>query len=71
MLSGPDCDFSGRLELGDGALGIVDFELVDHTRRHLLPNRGRGWVAQTAAGRELVLVGDNGSTGLGLIARPR
>lgn len=70
-LAGPGCDFSGRLEVGDGAIGLVDFELVDHTRPHLLPYRGRGWLADTASGRELVLVGDNGSVGLGLIARPR
>lgn len=70
-LAGPGCDFSGHLETGDGALGIVDFELVDTTRPHLLPYRGRGWLADTASGRELVLVGDNGSIGLGLIARPR
>lgn len=69
--SGTGCDFSGRLEVGDGAIGLVDFELVDHTRPHLLPYRGRGWLADTASGRELVLVGDNGSVGLGLIARPR
>jgi hypothetical protein len=65
------CAFSGRVETPDAVLGIVDFELVDTTRPHLLPYRGRGWLADTASGRELVLVGDNGSIGLGLIARPR
>lgn len=62
--------FSGRLELTDGAQGIIDFELVDTTRRHVLPYRGRGWLADTPTGRELVLIGDNGSNGLAVIARP-
>lgn len=67
----PGCVFSGRLELTDGAQGIIDFELVDTTRRHVLPYRGRGWLADTPTGRELVLVGDNGSNGLAVIARPQ
>lgn len=61
----PDrCEFAGRVLAGEGASGVLDFDLRNQRETALAPFRGRGWLQDTARGRELVLVGDNGTQGL-------
>jgi hypothetical protein len=63
------CRISGRVWVSDSANGFVDFELSDRLTQANPPFRGRGWLQREAGVERLVLVGDNGSTGFGLIGR--
>lgn len=63
------CRISGRVWISDSANGFVDFELSDRLTPANPPFRGRGWLQQEGGVERLVLVGDNGSTGFGLIGR--
>lgn len=63
------CRISGRVWVSDSANGFVDFELGDRLTPASPPFRGRGWLQREAGVERLVLVGDNGSTGFGLIGR--
>ncbi|MBD8526861.1 hypothetical protein [Pseudomarimonas arenosa] len=61
------CDFAGKISAGEGELGLLDVELTNQNDPLLSPYRGRGWLMEGPQGRELILVGHNGVTGLGLI----
>jgi len=63
------CHFSGRLSVPEGNIGLIDFELRADANPELAPYRGRGWLAEVNGTRELVLVGDNGVGGFGLVGR--
>ena len=65
------CELAGRYWLVDGEEGFLDFELfgVKNGRAEGLAYRGRGWLQADADGEAIVLVGDDGYSGLGLIAR--
>jgi len=63
------CHFSGRLRVPEGEAGLIDFELSADGNPELAPYRGRGWLAEVDGSRELVLVGDNGVGGFGLVGR--
>jgi hypothetical protein len=65
----PPCAIRGQVSLVDGATGFVDFELASALTPLEPPYRGRGWIEQGSGGRVLVLIGDNGVRGLGLVAR--
>ena len=68
---GEACAFAGQLGAAEGEHGLLDFALTDRLNSAVRGYRGRGWLAQTSLGFELVLVGDNGTQGLALIGRPR
>jgi len=65
------CHYVGELSIPFPGYAFVDFELArqgaaggqDQTRRY----HGRGWLERTATGAELVLVGSDGGSGVGLI----
>jgi hypothetical protein len=73
-LVGPDqdtCVLQGRYWLSDSEGGFFDFELrrTDGDGASALPFRGKGWLQNDSDGDAIVLVGNNGYVGLGLIAR--
>lgn len=51
----------------EGAIGLIDFDLKNLRNPALSDFRGRGWLQDTSTGRQLILIGDNGTTGLLLI----
>lgn len=69
QLTGPPCHLDGRVWISDAETGFLDFELVEHRFAGTPAYRGRGWLHQTESGTRLILVGQNGSAGLGIIAR--
>jgi hypothetical protein len=63
------CDLVGKLEVPDGDIGLVQFELRQVADKGLPPYRGRGWLSLINGQRILTLTGNNGSFGLGLVGR--
>jgi hypothetical protein len=63
------CALSGRLWLSEPQAGFFDFELADAERPAADPYRGRGWMEAREDGNRLVLVGENGANGLGVVGR--
>ncbi|MGQ0799332.1 MAG: hypothetical protein ACT4NL_04355 [Pseudomarimonas sp.] len=65
------CRFQGRYWLTDAEAGFFDFELRERETRVApeIAYRGRGWLQVDGQGEALIMVGDDGHTGLGLIAR--
>lgn len=61
-------DFVGHVSASEGEQGLVDFLLRSRTNPWLKPYVGRGWIDDSALGRRLVLIGDNGSNGFALVA---
>jgi hypothetical protein len=68
-LDSSDCEHIGTLSTPEGALGVIDFEMRSVVDPNLATYRGRGWLARANGERVLVLTGDNGSIGFGLIGR--
>ncbi len=71
-LQDPDaCSLRGRYWSNDTEAGWFDFELrhVDGGRAPDVAYRGRGWLQGDVDGEALLMVGDDGHTGFGLIAR--
>lgn len=62
-----DCRLQGRLRVVPANPGFVEFELQDREFPAQAAYRGRGWVQREGGVRRLVLVGDNGPTGFGLV----
>ncbi len=68
----PDsCRLRGKISAPEGQLGLLEFSAVDESLPALAGFRGRGWLIDSSRGRELVLVGDNGTVGLLVVTRPR
>ncbi|SDD12834.1 hypothetical protein [Aquimonas voraii] len=63
------CRLQGRLRVASANPGFVEFELEDLEFPAQAAYRGRGWVQREGGLQRLVLVGDNGATGFGLIGR--
>lgn len=63
------CDLVGKLEVPDGDIGLVQYELRSVADKELPPYRGRGWLTRINGQRILTLTGNNGSFGLGLHGR--
>ncbi len=63
------CGLRGRIWAADAQGGFIDFELAADNEPHSAPYRGRGWMERRAEGDRLLLVGDNGARGIGLVAR--
>lgn len=65
------CRLVGRYWLADAEQGFLDFELtdVDTVISPKVAYRGRGWLQSDGQGDALIMVGDDGYTGFGLIAR--
>jgi hypothetical protein len=61
-------DFVGHVSASEGEQGLVDFLLRSRNNPWLRPYVGRGWIDDSALGRRLVLIGDNGSNGFALVA---
>lgn len=64
-----ECKLEGQVWLSDPEEGFLSFELTDLRFPAAGAYRGRGWLHETARGRRLVLVGENGLNGLGFVAR--
>lgn len=64
---GDSCTHRGRLTTAEGTHGLIDFSLSDQLNPALAGYHGRGWLQDTPQGRQLVLIGDNGTQGLLLI----
>jgi hypothetical protein len=62
------CRFSGRYWLIDSEAGFFDFELTDQLNAGAT-YRGRGWMEVDTQGEAVVLIGDNGYTGMAFKAR--
>ncbi|MCB1610240.1 MAG: hypothetical protein R3F18_02020 [Lysobacterales bacterium] len=68
----PDsCRLRGRISAPEGQLGLLEFSVNDESRPALAGFSGRGWLIDSSRGRELLLVGDNGTVGLLVVTRPR
>lgn len=65
----PECRMTGTLRLASGNSAFVEFELDDQEFPALPTYSGRGWLQIAPDGQRLVLVGDNGPIGFGLIGR--
>lgn len=65
------CRLLGTLSTPEGQAGLIEFSAADQARPELGRYLGRGWLAETTAGRELILVGDNGTLGLLVVANRR
>ncbi len=63
---GSDCRYRGTVSLRTGSAGFFEFSLSDTTRSDL-PFVGRGWLQGEGDSLRIVLVGDNGPTGIGLV----
>jgi len=61
------CGFTGIVSTPDGADGVIDFQIRDMRVDNGSQYRGRGWLAEVDGVTELVLVGDDGAHGFGLI----
>lgn len=64
----PDCEFRGHVSALEGEAGLLDFRVQRTDDPRFASYSGRGWIDESAAGRRLVLVGDNGSNGFALVA---
>lgn len=64
-----DCRMTGTLRPASGNSAFVEFELKDQEFPALSTYSGRGWLQTAPDGQRLVLVGDNGPIGFGLIGR--
>lgn len=60
--------YRGHVSALEGASGLLDFRIGRSDDPRFAPYVGRGWIDESAKGRRLVLVGDNGSNGLVLVA---
>jgi hypothetical protein len=65
----PECRLVGRLQSVATNPAFVEFELEDRDFPTQSAYRGRGWLQGDAGTQRLVLVGDNGPTGFGLVGR--
>lgn len=65
------CRLRGTVTTPDGEFGLIDFTAADVRFPGLASYTGRGWLLDTASGRELNLVGDNGTIGLVVMAPAR
>ncbi len=65
------CQMLGQVSTPEGRFGLIDFVLADQLQPELARYRGRGWLLDTPTGRELILVGDNGTVGLLVTADAR
>jgi hypothetical protein len=65
---GSDCRYRGTVSLHAGSAGFFEFSLSDTTRSDM-PFVGRGWLQGEGDSLRIVLVGDNGPTGFGLVGR--
>jgi hypothetical protein len=65
----PGCRLVGRLQSVATNPAFVEFELEDRDFPTQSAYRGRGWLQGDAGTQRLVLVGDNGPTGFGLVGR--
>lgn len=63
-----ECYFAGTVGEFDAGMTMFEFELTD-PRLPNAPYRGKGWVRENT--RQLILVGESGSRGLGLVANER
>lgn len=63
---GSDCRYRGTVSLHTGSAGFFEFSLSDTTRSDM-PFVGRGWLQGEGDSLHIVLVGDNGPTGFGLV----
>ncbi|MCK7592894.1 hypothetical protein [Pseudomarimonas salicorniae] len=66
--SGSDCEYRGHVSALEGDAGLLDFRLQQVGDPRLPTYAGRGWIDDSNSGRRLVLVGENGSNGLALVA---
>lgn len=64
------CWLGGKVTAAEGAIGLLDFELADLSNPALAGYRGRGWLQESETGRQLILVGDNGTQGFLLTGKP-
>ena len=62
------CQYAGTVGEFDAGMAMFEFELTD-PRLPNEPYRGKGWVREDT--RQLILVGESGSRGLGLVANER
>lgn len=60
------CGYRGRLVPDPTDPGFLDMELITSDG---MVFRGRGWLEDTPSGRRLVLIGDNGQHGMGIVAK--
>ncbi len=65
----PECRLQGRLQPVAANPAFIEFELSDRQFAAQPAFRGRGWVQRGDSVERLVLVGDNGPIGFGLIGR--
>lgn len=63
-----ECEFRGHVSALEGEDGLLDFRLQRTDDLRFASYAGRGWIDESALGRRLVLIGDNGSNGLALVA---
>ncbi|MCB1601777.1 MAG: hypothetical protein KDI66_17275 [Xanthomonadales bacterium] len=70
-LSPETCQFRGTISAAEGQYGLLEFRAKDQRKPALAEYHGRAWLSETNTGRELVMVGDNGTVGLLAIAKPR
>ncbi len=65
------CRLRGTVTTPEGRFGLIDFTAFDVRFPGLASYTGRGWLLDTASGRELNLVGGNGTIGLLVAAQAR
>ena len=66
-----NCQFEGTVLAPEGQYGLLEFSATDRSRPALAAYQGRAWLKEDDLGRELIMVGDNGTVGLLVTARPR